>query len=52
LKWREVERSVEGIFCAINADNEQGGGLPRMLKKQRFGERDWKKQRDEKEDRI
>jgi len=52
LKWREVERSVEGILCAINADNERGGGLPRMLKKRRFGERDWKKQRDKKGDPI
>jgi len=52
LKWREVERSVEGILSAINANNERGGGLPRMLKKRRFGERNWKKQRDEKEDPI
>jgi len=52
LKWREVERNVEGILSAINADNKRGGGLPRMLKKRRFGERDWKKQRDEKVDPI
>jgi len=52
LKWREVERNVEGILSAINADNKRGGGLPRLLKKRRFGERDWKKQRDKREDPI
>jgi len=40
LKWRKVERSVEEILSAINADNKQGKELPRILKKQRFGKID------------